>query len=75
MSHDESITLTTHLHDKLGASHCDVPYDGHIAVAGELSDIADGESVFFERSGITAKRNGDEYVFSRKQESQLAEAS
>jgi len=72
---DESITLSTHTYDKLGVYHCDVPYDGHIVVAGDPRDIADGESIEFERTGITAKRSGDEYTFSRKQKSLLAEAS
>jgi hypothetical protein len=75
MSHDESITLTLHLHDKLGVYHCDVPYDGHIVVAGDPRDIADGESIIFDRSGITAKRSGDKYTFSRQQKNLLAEAS
>jgi hypothetical protein len=75
MSHDESISLTTHVYDKLGVYHCDVPYDGHVVVAGDPRDIADGESIFFERTGITAKRSGDKYIFSRQQQSLLAEAS
>lgn len=72
---DESITLTPHNYDKLSVYHCDVPYEGRIVVAGDPRDIADGESFYFERTGITAKRSGSEYTFSRKQHSLLAEAS
>jgi len=72
---DESVTLTPREHGKLGVYHCDVPYDGHVVVAGDPRDIADGESIFFERNGITAKRSGSDYTFSRGQKSLLAEAS
>ena len=75
MSSDESITLTTAKHDKLGVSHCDVPHEGRVSVSGEPRDINDGESIYFERSNITATRSGDEYTFSRGQHVQLAEAS
>jgi len=72
---DEAITLTPREHGKLGVYHCDVTREGRIAVAGDPRDIKDGESVFFERSGITAKRSGSDYTFSRKQKSLLAKAS
>jgi hypothetical protein len=72
---DESITLMPHLHDKLGVYHCDVPYDGHVVVAGDPRDIGDGESIFFEHTGITAERSGNQYTFHRKQKSLLAKAS
>jgi hypothetical protein len=72
---DESITLTPQKHGKLGVYHCDVTREGRIAVAGDPRDIKDGESVFFERSGITAKRSGSDYTFSRKEKHLLAEAS
>ncbi|MCG6937914.1 MAG: hypothetical protein LJE83_07035 [Gammaproteobacteria bacterium] len=65
MPSNESITLTAPEHDKLGIIHCGVTREGFIAVAGEPRDIADGESIFFERAGITAKRNGGEYTFSK----------
>jgi hypothetical protein len=65
MSSDESITLNPSEHDKLGIYHCGVTRESWISVAGDPRDIADGESVFFERSGITAKRAGSEYTFSR----------
>ena len=75
MSSEESITLTAAKHDKLGAYHCDVPHAGRVSVAGEPRDINDGESVYFERSNITAIRSGDEYTFIRGQAEQLAKAS
>ena len=62
---DESITLTAREHDKLGVYHCGVTREGFIAVAGEPKNIDDGEEIHFERCGITARRNGSEYVFSR----------
>ena len=69
MSSDESITLTPHRHDKLGIYHCGVTREGFISVAGDPRNIGDGESIFFNRSSITAKRQGSEYVFSRKTKS------
>ena len=75
MSSEESITLNPARHDKLGAYHCGVTREGRIAVAGYPRDIADGESVYFERSNITATRNGSDYTFSRGQEVELARAS
>jgi hypothetical protein len=65
MSSEESITLEPRQHDKLGVFHCGVTREGFIAVAGDPRNIADGESIFFERTGITASRNGSEYTFSR----------
>jgi len=75
MSSNESITLNPAQHDKLGVYHCGVTYEGRISIAGDPRDIADGESLFFERSGITATRNGNDYTFSRESEIPLAEAS
>ncbi len=65
MSSSESITLNPHEHDKLGILHYEVTREGRISVAGDPRDIADGDSILFERSGITAKRTGSEYNFSR----------
>ncbi len=65
MSSDESITLAPHEHDKLGIYHCGVTREGFISAAGDPRDINDGESIVFDRSGITVKRNGSEYTFSR----------
>jgi len=65
MSSGESITIGPREHDKLGIYHCGVTREGFISVAGDPRDIADGESIVFERTGITAKRNGSEYTFSR----------
>lgn len=65
MSSDDAITLGPRQHDKLGIYHCGVTRDGFISVAGDPRNIADGESIVFERTGITAKRSGSEYTFSK----------
>jgi hypothetical protein len=62
---DNSITLGPREHDKLGIYHCGVTREGFIAVAGEPRNIDDGEEIVFDRSGITAKRSGSEYTFSK----------
>ena len=62
---DNSITLGPREHDKLGIYHCGVTREGFIAVAGEPRNIDDGQEIVFDRSGITAKRSGSEYTFSK----------
>lgn len=62
---NESITLTSAKHDKLGLLHCGVTREGFVAVAGDTSDIADGEKVEFERVHVTVVRKGDAYTFTR----------
>ena len=65
MSSDEPITLAPRNHGKVGIYHCGVTREGFVAVAGDIQDLADGKSYLFERCGITAKRKGSEYTFSR----------
>jgi len=60
-----SITLGPREHDKLGVYHCGVTREGFIAVAGEPRDIADGEEIAFDRCGISVRRSGSEYTFSK----------
>jgi len=65
MTDNDTLTLTPHHNDKLGILHCSVNYDGFIVVAGDVSDIADGEEVEFKRVEVTVTRHGDEYTFVR----------
>jgi len=65
MSSDEPITLAPLTHGKVGIYHCGVTREGLVAVAGDQHDLADGKSFLFPRCGITAKRSGSEYTFSR----------
>jgi len=60
-----SITLTAPHHDKLGLLHCGVTREGFIAVAGDTTNIADGEEVRFERTQVIVNRKGGEYTFTR----------
>jgi hypothetical protein len=62
---DDSIILTPKHNGKVGVYFCGVTREGFIAVAGEPRDIADGEEIMFDRSGIKASRDGSEYMFSR----------
>jgi hypothetical protein len=63
---NESITLISPHHNKLGLLHCGVTREGLVAVAGDIADIADGEEIKFERWHVTVRRNGGEYIFTRK---------
>ena len=62
---ENTLTLGPRETGKIGISHCGVTRDGLIAVVGDQSDIADGESVTFDRVGITANRIKDVYTFSK----------
>ena len=62
---NESITLTSPHHDKLGSLHCGVTREGFVAVAGDTADISDGEKVDFERTHVTVTRKSGEYTFTR----------
>ena len=62
---EDSILLTPKHNGKIGVYYCGVTREGFIAVAGEPRDIADGEEMLFDRSGIKASRDGSEYLFSR----------
>ena len=62
----ESITLKPHSYDKLGILHCGVLEDYTAVCAGDLHKLADGESFTFERVGVTVKRSGDEFVFTKQ---------
>jgi hypothetical protein len=61
----DTITLEPTLYGKIGINHCGVTREGFIAVAGDPRNIADGEEIIFERSGIKAVRKGSVYTFSR----------
>ena len=65
MSSEESITLTAKSHDKLGIYHCGVTREGFVSLAGVPRNIADGETLTDERSGLSVIRKGSEYTFSR----------
>ena len=62
---DGSIVLTPRHNGKVGVYYCGVMREGIIAIAEEPRDIAGGEEMFFDRSGVTTRRNGSEYMFSR----------
>ena len=62
---DDTLTLQATKHDRLGIIHCGVTREGFIAVGGEPRNIADGEEILFERTGIRATRKGDDYIFTR----------
>ena len=65
MSEENTITLGPKQHDKIGVYHVGVTREGFISVAGEPKNIDDGQEISFERSGITARRSGSEYTFTR----------
>ena len=62
-SEDSTITLAPRENGKLGILHCDVTREGFIAVVGEQRDITDGESISFDKVGITASRKDNAYTF------------
>jgi hypothetical protein len=62
---DDSIILEPRHNGKIGVNYCGVTREGFIAVGGVPMDIADGQEITFDRSGIKASRKGSEYTFTR----------
>ena len=60
----ESVTLHPRQHGKLGRLHVGVTREGFVSVAGEVHDIADGETVNIERAPVSVRRTEGEYLFS-----------
>jgi hypothetical protein len=61
----ETVTLTAHHYGKIGLVHCGVTHDGFVAVGGDPRDIADGQEILFERVAVKARRNGNDYTFTK----------
>ncbi|RMG57115.1 MAG: hypothetical protein D6717_05320 [Gammaproteobacteria bacterium] len=61
----DSVTLSLHSNGKLGVLHIGVLEDGSAVVAGDVHKMQDGEEYTFSRTGVTVKRSGDEFTFSR----------
>ncbi len=61
----DSVTLDLHSNGKLGVMHIGVLEDGTAVVAGDVHKMEDGEEYTFPRTGVTVKRAGDEFTFSR----------
>lgn len=61
----DSITIHPREHDKLGIYHVGVTREGFISVAGDVHDIADGETLEFDRTHIKAERHGKDYTFTK----------
>ncbi len=65
MSNENTITITPRRYDKIGTLHCGVTADGFVTVGGDVSNIADGETVKFDRNKVSVTRKGDEYTFAK----------
>jgi len=61
----QTVTLARQESAKLGAAHVAVIEDESVVVAGEMRKLADGESHFFQRSRIEARRKGDQWTFTK----------
>lgn len=61
----DSLVLEPSHNGKIGVSHCDVTSEGAITVVGVQWNIADGEEINFDISGIKASRKGNLDTFSR----------
>ncbi len=65
MSDQSSITLEPRKHGKLGVLHVGVTREGFVAVAGEVADIDDGQTLTFDRSRVSVTRSGSSYTFTK----------
>ncbi len=63
---DQTLTLSPGTYDKLGVLHCGVPSEGLVTCAGEVREIADGETLTMDRTGVKVSRSGSEYTFARE---------
>ncbi len=61
----DSISIKEGYYDKIGIIHCGVIRGFKVNCGGELKVLEDGEEHHYERVGITAKRQGDEVVFTK----------
>ncbi len=62
----DSLTFKEGTYDKMGVVHCGVIRGFKVHCGPELvQTLDDGEEHLFERTGITAKRQGDEVIFSK----------
>ncbi|HHB11741.1 MAG TPA: hypothetical protein ENK62_00900 [Chromatiales bacterium] len=63
---NETVTLSLQQSAKLGVVHVAVTEDGSVVVAGEMRRLDDGETHWFERSGIEVHRQGDQWTFTKR---------
>ncbi len=62
----ETVEVREGYYDKLGNIHCGVIKDFKISCGPEqLNVLDDGSEHAFEMTGITAKRKGEEVIFSK----------
>jgi len=65
MANENTVTVAPHRYDKIGVLHCGVTEEGFVTVGGDVSNIAEGETVKFDRNKISVNRKGEEYTFAK----------
>ena len=60
-----TLRLEAREYDTIGPLHCGVTRDGLVAICGQQFNIEDGEEKVAEHVGITVRREGEQYTFTK----------
>ncbi len=60
-----TLRLEAREYDTIGPIHCGVTREGLVAIGGQQFNIEDGEEQTAEYVGITVRREGEQYTFSK----------
>lgn len=62
-----TLRLEAREYDTIGLIHCGVTREGLVAIGGRQFNVEDGEEQAAEHVGITVRREGEQYTFSKVQ--------
>lgn len=60
-----TLRLEAREYDTIGLIHCGVTREGLVAIGGQQFNVEDGEKQTAEHVGITVRREGEQYTFSK----------
>ena len=60
-----TLCLEAREYDTIGPIHCGVTREGFVAIGGRQFQVEDGEEQTADYVGITVRREGEQYTFSK----------
>lgn len=60
-----TLRLEVREYDTIGPIHCGVTREGLVAIGGRQFDVEDGGEQTAEHVGITVRREGEQYTFTK----------
>lgn len=60
-----TLCLEAREYDTIGLIHCGVTREGLVAIGGQQFNVEDGEEQTAEHVGITVRREGEQYTFTK----------